>query len=105
MLFHNPIQTRLSSLNARARATIRLISSSRTVGSIVSHAASCEMMAEAEDALQESDVRAFTNLDSFRGEARLGTWLARNVINEALTCLRRRWPAMDIDHLLPESPL
>ena len=33
------------------------------------------------------------NLDSFRGEARFGTWLARIVINEALTCLRRRRPA------------
>jgi RNA polymerase sigma-70 factor, ECF subfamily len=40
---------------------------------------------EAEDALQEAYVRAFSNLDSFRGEARFGTWLARIVINEALT--------------------
>ena len=45
---------------------------------------------EAEDALQEAYVRAFSNLDSFRGEARLGTWLARIVINEALGRLRRR---------------
>src|SRR5271166_3297199 len=58
---------------------------------------------EAEDALQEAYVRAFSNLDAFRGEARLGTWLARIVINEALACLRRRRPAMDID-LLAESP-
>ena len=58
---------------------------------------------EAEDALQEAYLRAFSNLDAFRGEARLGTWLARIVINEALTCLRRRRPAMDID-LLAERP-
>ncbi len=58
---------------------------------------------EAEDALQEAYVRALSNLDSFRGGARLGTWLARIVINEALTCLRRRRPAMDID-LLAERP-
>lgn len=54
---------------------------------------------EAEDALQEAYVRAFSNLDSFRCEARLGTWLARIVINEALTCLRRRRPVIDIDLL------
>jgi RNA polymerase sigma-70 factor (ECF subfamily) len=58
---------------------------------------------EAEDALQEAYVRAFSNLDSFRGEAQLGTWLARIVINEALACLRRRRPAMDIN-LIAESP-
>jgi RNA polymerase sigma-70 factor, ECF subfamily len=58
---------------------------------------------EAEDALPEAYVRAFGNLDSFRGEAHFGTWLARIVINEALTCLRRRRPAMDID-LLAERP-
>lgn len=54
---------------------------------------------EAEDALQEAYVRAFSNLHAFRGEARLGTWLARIVINEALACLRRRKPSMDIDLL------
>jgi RNA polymerase sigma-70 factor (ECF subfamily) len=40
-------------------------------------------------------VRAFSNLDAFRGEAQIGTWLARIVINEALACLRRRRPSMD----------
>lgn len=58
---------------------------------------------DAEDVLQEAYVRAFSNLDTFRGEARLGTWLARIVINEALTCLRRRRSAVDID-LLPGRP-
>jgi RNA polymerase sigma-70 factor (ECF subfamily) len=45
---------------------------------------------DAEDVLQESYVRAFAGLDGFRGEAQLGTWLARIVINEALQCVRRR---------------
>jgi RNA polymerase sigma-70 factor (ECF subfamily) len=58
---------------------------------------------EAEDVLQEAYVRAFNGLDAFRNEARFGTWLARIVINEALGCLRRRRPTMDID-LLAESP-
>jgi RNA polymerase sigma-70 factor, ECF subfamily len=51
---------------------------------------------EAEDVLQEAYVRAFTSLDAFRGEARLGTWLARIVINEALGSLRRRARTKDI---------
>ena len=51
--------------------------------------------ADAEDVLQDAYVRAFAGLDGFRGEARFGTWLARIVINEALACLRRRWPTID----------
>ncbi|QEL26492.1 RNA polymerase sigma factor [Bosea sp. F3-2] len=45
--------------------------------------------AEAEDVVQESYVRAFTHLESFRGESSLATWLSRIVINEALGRLRR----------------
>jgi len=50
---------------------------------------------EAEDVVQEAYVRAFTNLASFRGEAGLGTWLSRIVLNEALGRLRRRRPVVD----------
>jgi RNA polymerase sigma-70 factor (ECF subfamily) len=53
--------------------------------------------AEAEDVLQEAYVRAFTNLESFRGEARLGTWLARIVMNEALGRLRRRRTTVELE--------
>ena len=45
---------------------------------------------EAEEAVQEGYVRAFTHLDGFKGEASLSTWLARIVANEALGRLRRR---------------
>jgi len=45
---------------------------------------------EAEDVLQEAYIRAFTHLDTFRGEAALATWLSRIVINEALGRLRKR---------------
>jgi RNA polymerase sigma-70 factor, ECF subfamily len=58
---------------------------------------------DAEDVLQEAYVRAFASLDGFRGEARLGTWLARIVINEALGLIRRRKPAIDIG-LIAASP-
>ena len=45
---------------------------------------------EAEDVVQETYVRAFTHLDSFRGGSSFGTWLGRIAINEALGRLRRR---------------
>jgi RNA polymerase sigma-70 factor (ECF subfamily) len=58
---------------------------------------------EAEDVLQEAYVRAFSALDGFRGEAQFGTWLARIVINEALACVRRRRPTVEISRLA-DSP-
>jgi RNA polymerase sigma-70 factor (ECF subfamily) len=44
--------------------------------------------AEAEDAVQEAFIRAYRGLRSFRGEAKLSTWLVRIAANEAL--MRRR---------------
>jgi RNA polymerase sigma-70 factor, ECF subfamily len=44
--------------------------------------------AEAEDALQEAYLKAFTHLEDFRSESRLSTWLSRIVINEALERVR-----------------
>jgi len=51
---------------------------------------------DAEDALQEAYVHAFANLNTFRGESRFGTWLARIVLNEAIGFVRRRKPTVDI---------
>jgi RNA polymerase sigma-70 factor (ECF subfamily) len=45
--------------------------------------------AEAEDALQDAYVDAYRHIHEFRGGARLGTWLTRIVINQALARLRR----------------
>ena len=47
---------------------------------------------EAEDVVQESYVRGFAALATFRGESDVGTWLGRIVINEALGRLRRQRP-------------
>jgi RNA polymerase sigma-70 factor, ECF subfamily len=52
--------------------------------------------AEAEDVVQEAYLRAFTHLDSFRGEARLATWLTRIALNEALGRLRNRRPSVEL---------
>src|SRR5436309_13905625 len=46
--------------------------------------------AEAEDALQEAYFSAYRNIASFRGGAKLSTWLARIVINEAYGRLRKQ---------------
>lgn len=45
---------------------------------------------EAEDVVQETYVKAFTALASFRGEASFSTWLTRIALNEAVSRLRRR---------------
>ncbi len=51
--------------------------------------------AGAEDALQDAYLKAFSHLGGFRGEAGIGTWMSRIVINEALARLRRRRPTVD----------
>ena len=51
---------------------------------------------EAEDAVQEAYVSAFTHLASYRGESSLAAWLSRITMNEALGRLRHRRPTVDI---------
>ena len=60
--------------------------------------------AEAEDVVQETYVRAFTHLSSFRGEAALATWLTRIALNEALGRLRRRRPRADLAEIENVGP-
>jgi RNA polymerase sigma-70 factor (ECF subfamily) len=45
---------------------------------------------EAEELVQDSFVRAFRNLDEFRGDARFGTWFHRIVYNACMTKVMRR---------------
>ena len=52
---------------------------------------------EAEDVVQETYVRAFTHLDSFRGDSSLSTWLSRIAMNEALGRLRRQRPGRGVE--------
>ena len=52
--------------------------------------------AEAEDAVQEAYVSAFTHLAGYRGESGLAAWLARITMNEAFGRLRRQRPTVDI---------
>ncbi len=46
--------------------------------------------AEAEDAMQQAYVSAFSHLGQFKGDAKLSTWLVRIAVNEALGRLRKR---------------
>jgi RNA polymerase sigma factor (sigma-70 family) len=44
---------------------------------------------EAEDALQDAYISAYKSMAGFRGEASLGTWLSRLVLNECFARMRR----------------
>ncbi len=58
---------------------------------------------EAEDAVQDAFVRAFTGLRDFRGTASLRTWLTRIVLNEAIRRRRRMRAMLDLDRLHAEQ--
>jgi RNA polymerase sigma-70 factor (ECF subfamily) len=55
--------------------------------------------AQAEDAMQNAYLKAFLNLERFRGNAAFGTWLTRIMINECLMILRtqKRFVMENID--------
>jgi RNA polymerase sigma-70 factor (ECF subfamily) len=45
---------------------------------------------DAQDAVQDAFLKAFRNLDQFRGNSRFLTWLTRIAVNESLTKLRKQ---------------
>lgn len=45
---------------------------------------------DANDILQDVFIKAWTNLDNFRGESKLTTWLYRIAINESITFLNKK---------------
>lgn len=53
--------------------------------------------AEAQDVVQETYLRAFSSLGSFRADSALGTWLARIALNVALDMQRKRSRSVPID--------
>ena len=62
--------------------------------------------ADADEIVQEAFLSAFRNFESFRGDARLKTWLHRIVVNTALQRLRRSkrqatTEVVDVSELLP----
>jgi RNA polymerase sigma-70 factor (ECF subfamily) len=64
---------------------------SRYLPSYYRHAYRClGNVADAEDAVQDALLSAYKNLEQFRGEARMSTWLTAIVINSAKMRLRKR---------------
>lgn len=45
---------------------------------------------DANDILQNTFIKAWTHLEDFRGDSRLGTWLYRIATNETLTFIQKR---------------
>lgn len=57
---------------------------------------------DAEDALQETFIKIFSSIDSFKGEGQLSSWMYRIATNEALNLLRRQTRFFQsIDSLAP----
>jgi RNA polymerase sigma-70 factor, ECF subfamily len=53
--------------------------------------------AEAEDALQQAYLSAYSHLGQFAGDAQFATWLTRIAINEAFSRSRRRAKLAEVD--------
>ncbi|HKV92708.1 MAG TPA: sigma-70 family RNA polymerase sigma factor [Candidatus Angelobacter sp.] len=52
--------------------------------------------ADAEDAVQDAFLSAYTHLDQFKRQAQMSTWMTKIVINSARMKLRRRPPKMHV---------
>ena len=52
---------------------------------------------DADDFLQNTFIKAWSAIDSFRGESRLQTWLFRIAINEALNHLSKKKQVLSLD--------
>ena len=59
---------------------------------------------DAEDALQDSLLRAFLHIQDFDGRSRFSTWLTRIAINSALMILRKRRNSLEILTTDEETP-
>ena len=52
---------------------------------------------DAEDILQDTFIKALTNIQKFEGRSSIATWLYRIASNEALMLLRRKKPEVNLD--------
>jgi len=55
--------------------------------------------AEAEDAVQEAYLQAYRAMGTFRGDAKVSTWLVRIAVNEAITRLHKQTRRAEVIHL------
>ena len=54
---------------------------------------------DADDVLQNTFIKAWTNITSFRGESKLSTWLYKIAYNESLTFLNHKREQLSLDDL------
>lgn len=59
--------------------------------------------AEAEDAVQEAYVQAYRAIDSFRGDAKLSTWLIRIAVNVAIRRARKLHRSAEVIDLVADT--
>ena len=59
---------------------------------------------ESEDAVQNCSLVAFRKMESFKYEGAFRGWLARILVNEAITILRKRKRAYSSEYLTPAEP-
>lgn len=52
---------------------------------------------DADDVMQNTFIKAWQSIETFRGESRLQTWLYRIAINEALNFLAKQKPGTSLD--------
>lgn len=57
---------------------------------------------DADDVLQNTFMKAWAALDSFRGECRISTWLYRIAINESLRFLARQKEMLSLSEAMPD---
>jgi RNA polymerase sigma-70 factor (ECF subfamily) len=60
---------------------------------------------DADDLLQNTFMKAWMNIDSFRGDSKLSTWLYRIAVNECITFLNRRKMRNQVSISDDEMPL
>ena len=57
---------------------------------------------DADDVLQNTFMKAWAALESFRGECRISTWLYRIAINESLRFLSRQKEMLSLSEAVPD---
>lgn len=53
---------------------------------------------DADDVLQNTFMKAWANIESFRGDAKLSTWLYKIAYNESITLINQRKNSISIDN-------
>lgn len=90
------ILTRLSNPSTRRRAFEEIVNHySRTLYWQIRHIVVDHD--DADDVLQNTFLKAWNNIDSFRGDSKLTTWLYKIAYNESVTFLKQKKEAISID--------